>query len=191
MAGFLHRMFFVDLIGNTPETDAESRHAFTANPKAKSSSCCIVDGRLRAPSARSRTCSDAARYGALRVWRAFGFPIFPDKQYRFAALRHGKRRVGGNCDYRQRGSSRNLFVYGRRKHAEPCGSAKRRQRLSAQGEYFKKGIRARGTVRTLGAALHAGAYYPDGADGSVQPASYGGSATMPLAVVEPGSITKQ
>src|SRR5580765_7691249 len=156
------------------------RYALTAYPEAKSSSRGPASGRLRAPAPRSRTHTDAAGNGGLRVRWPFESRLFPDNQHRLAALRHGKRRLGGNRDLRQRGISRHLLVHGRRKHAEPGSGAKRRQRLSAQGECSKKGIRAGRYVAVFGAALHAGADHADGANGGVQPAPFAGPATMPV-----------
>ena len=43
-----------------------------------------------------------------------------------------------------------------------------------------------GHAAASGAALHAGADHADGADRGVQPAPFGGPATVPLAAVEPG-----
>src|ERR1700676_1777362 len=71
-----------DPIGNTSATDEDGRHAFTAYPDSKPSSRCTARGRLRPPSSRSRTHSDAARTGTLRVWRPFGPLVFPDHQHR-------------------------------------------------------------------------------------------------------------
>ena len=105
--------------------------------------------------------------GPLRVGQPFGLPVFPDHQYHLASLRPVKRRIGGNRDYWQRGFGRHFLVYGRREHDVPGGGAKRRQRLSAQSEYSKTGIRAWRTVRTLGAAVHTCADYADGSDRSV------------------------
>src|ERR1035441_711329 len=173
--------FYVDPTGTTAARDEDGRHAFTSTPEAKPSYRCAIRARLRSAAARSRTHSDAAGRGALRVWRPIELPAFSDHKHRLATLRHGRRRIGGNRDHRQRWFGRRLLIHGRRKHAEPGGGAKRRRGLSAQGEHSKKGIRPWWTVRTLGASVHAGADYADGPDCCLQPASLGRPAVVPLA----------
>jgi len=90
-----------------------------------------------------------------------------------------------------------VFLFMGRENTPSGDSAERRQRLSAQGEHSEKGIRARRTVRTLGAAIHPGDDYEGGPDRRLLPASHGRPAVVPLAAavfrpaaaVRPGVLT--
>ena len=112
--------------------------------------------------------------------------LLPDHCHRLAAVRDGGRRVGRDRRRRQRRHRRHLAVHGRRNHAEPRGRAKRRPRLPAAGAAAQGGIRPRRPDAAPAAALHAGADHADGADGGVQPPSFGRPAAVPLAAAEPG-----
>ena len=148
----------------------------------------LFRGGLRAPAARSGTRAVAAGLGGLRGRRQIGLRVLSHHQHRFAALRHGRRGLGGNRGHRQRRPGRHRAVHGRGNHAQPGGGAKRRLRLPAQGSGAEEGIRAGRHAAASGAALHAGADHADGADRGVQPAPFGGAATVPLAAVEPGPV---
>ena len=54
-----------------------------------------------------------------------------------------------------------------------------------KGQLLKEEFNRAGRTAASVAALHAGAADADGADGGVQPASFGGPAAVPLAAVEP------
>ena len=58
--------------------------------------------------------------------------------------------------------------------------------LPAEGAAAEGGIQPRRAGAAPAAALHAGADHADGADGGVQPASFGRPAAVPLAAAEPG-----
>ena len=79
-------------------------------------------------------------------------------------------------------------------HAESGRRAERGLRLSAAGTSPYAGIRPlwrtpqRDATRFV-AALYPGADYPDGANGSLQSASFGGPATLPLAAAKPRPAT--
>ena len=111
--------------------------------------------------------------------------LFPHDLHRIAVLCHGEWRVGGNRRGWQRRLHRCRPVHGWRHHAESGGRAKRRLRLPAACWIYAARGQPKRFVAPLVATLYPGADYPDGADGSVQSASFAGSATLPLAVVKP------
>ena len=60
--------------------------------------------------------------------------------------------------------------------------------IGCTGPLDEGGIQSRRGDAASVAALHPGAAHPDGADGGVQSASFGGTATVSLAAAEPRSI---
>ena len=61
------------------------------------------------------------------------------------------------------------------------------QALQLPGDALKREFERHSGLQHLAVALHPGADHADVADRRVQPASFGGSATLPLAAAEPGS----
>src|SRR5678815_2161467 len=83
---------------------------------------------------------------------------------------------------------RHIPVHGRQHHPQPGRGAKRRAWLPAESSVTEGGVRPLRSHDASAVALYAGTDHADGADGGVQSAPLGRSATVPMAVAEPGSL---
>ena len=142
--------------------------------------------RLRAPRARTSKLIPMKLGDVLyESGIAAALRLFPDDVHRVAALRDGGRRLRRDRDRGQRRHPRHFAVHGRRHHAQPRRRAERGVRLPAQGRIAQERVRPLRPDDAPAAALHPGADHADGADGGVQPASFGRPAVVPVAAAEP------
>ena len=107
-----------------------NHHGNASGPQAEPPSRGTARRRMGALAAGARTGGHATGHGSVRVRQGHDPCVLSDHCHRVAAVRAGRRWVGGNRCGRQRRPRRDIAVHGRRDNAQPLGRAKRGTRLS-------------------------------------------------------------